>query len=102
MISQERSYHSLALVKEVFTMLFKKQKEESNIVEVPTENAGLLKRWGNAGYLMIHPEITKRALVLEFIRSLMCLGVFSVVGLWLFTELLTFIFMVMNYGILPH
>ena len=47
-------------------MLFKKKKAETNTIEVPTENASLLKRWGNPGYLMMHPEISKRAVVLNF------------------------------------
>lgn len=83
-------------------MLFPKKKKEINVVEVPTEKAILFKRWGNAGYLMMHPELTKKALALEFIRSLVCLGLVCVVGLWLFTELLTFVFLITNYGILPH
>mgnify|MGYP000746897663 CR=1 FL=1 len=35
-------------------MLFKKKEAETNTIEVPTENASLLKRWGNPGYLMMH------------------------------------------------
>lgn len=83
-------------------MLFKKKKAETNTIEVPTENASLLKRWGNPSYLMMHPEISKRAVVLEFFRSLLYLSFVCVAGLWICTEILTFIFMVTTYGILPH
>jgi len=83
-------------------MLFKQKKAETNTIEVPTENASLLKRWGNPGYLMMHPEISKRAVVLEFFRSLLYLSFVCVAGLWICTEILTFIFMVTTYGILPH
>ena len=71
----------------------KKEKnvEHNNEVLVPEENASFLKRLASPSYLLLHPEKTKKAIVLTIIRNFLYLLVGGAIAGYLATEIATFV-----------
>jgi hypothetical protein len=65
--------------------------EDNNEVLVPEDNASFFKRLANPGYLLLHPEKTKKAIVLTIIRNFLYLLVGGVIAGYLATEIATFV-----------
>ena len=74
----------------------KKEKnvKDNNKVMVPEENASFLKRLGSPGYLLLHPEKTKQAIVLTVIRNFLYLMVGVAIAVYISVEIATFLFFV--------
>lgn len=68
-----------------------KKVEDNNEVLVPEEKASFLKRLGSPGYLLLHPEKTKRAVALTVIRNFLYLIVGGTIAAYIATEIATFI-----------
>lgn len=74
----------------------KKEKnvEDNNEVLLPEENASFLKRLASPSYLLLHPEKTKRAIVLSVIRNFLYLLVGTVIAVYIATEIATFLYFI--------
>lgn len=74
----------------------KKEKnvEDNNKILVPEENASFLKRLASPGYLLLHPEKTKQAIVLSVIRNFLYLLVGTVIAVYIATEIATFLYFI--------
>lgn len=74
----------------------KKEKnvEDNNKVLVPEENASFLKRLASPGYLLLHPEKTKQAIVLTVIRNFLYLLVGAAIAAYIATEIATFLYFI--------
>lgn len=71
----------------------KKEKnvEDNNEVLVPEENSSFLKRLSSPGYLLLHPEKTKQAIVLTVIRNFLYLIVGGAIAAYISVEIATFL-----------
>lgn len=74
----------------------KKEKnvEDNNEVLVPEENSSFLKRLASPGYLLLHPEKTKQAIVLTVIRNFLYLLVGAAIAAYIATEIATFLYFI--------
>lgn len=74
----------------------KKEKnvEDNNKVLVPEENASFLKWLASPGYLLLHPEKTKQAIVLTVIRNFLYLLVGAAIAAYIATEIATFLYFI--------
>lgn len=85
--------------------IFKKRKkkvEEDGLqtIEIPEETASLFKRLSSPGYLLLHPEMTPKAMILGWINCILYIAVRLVLACWLCAEIVDFIYLVVNYGFL--
>lgn len=80
-------------------MLFKKKNGEAeNVITAASENDHLFKRLGDPGYLLLHPEMIRKAVILEFVQMIAYAVVFCPIVLWVYTEIMAFIWMISTYG----
>lgn len=77
--------------------------DEHLAVDIPAENDSLSKRLCSPGYLLLHPELIKKAIVYSFIRSALeliwTIAIYGVIGGWLLLEIVSFLYLVSTYGI---
>lgn len=75
-----------------------KSDPEPEIVNVPQETENLFKRLSSPAYLLLHPKQFWKAALFTFIKNILWMAVLAVVVIYLFTELMTFIYMITTYG----
>ena len=85
--------------------IFKKRKkkvEEDGLqtIEIPEETASLFKRLSSPGYLLLHPDMAPKAMILGWINCILYIAVRLVLVCWLCAEIVDFIYLVVNYGFL--
>lgn len=70
--------------------IFKKHKkpvEDNGEVLVPEERASIFKRLESPGYLLLHPEKTKAAAILTFLRNFLYLCAAWIIACYIAVEI---------------
>lgn len=78
----------------------KEEKDELCPIEIPEETASLFKRLSSPGYLLLHPEMTPKAMILGWVNCILYIAIRLVLACWLCAEIVDFIYLVVNYGFL--
>lgn len=65
--------------------------ENNNEILIPEENASFLKRLGSPGYLLLHPEKSKKAIVLAVVRNFLYLIIGAVIAAYIAAEIATYL-----------
>lgn len=78
----------------------KKARKDIMFVEIPVEAASLTKRLSSPGYLLLHPDKTQKAVIYNFISGILHMFISMIIIPWLLTEIIDFIYLVLNYGFL--
>lgn len=71
---------------------------DMDVVNVPLESDGFLKRLNNPAYVLIHPELFWQSVLVTFISSAIEMMICVLVTLYLATEIAAFMYMITNYG----
>lgn len=69
----------------------KKTAENNDEIFVPEEDASFLKRLGSPGYLLLHPEKSKKAIALAVVRNFLYLIIGAVIAAYIAAEIATYL-----------